>query len=227
MNRSNKMRVNIKNPAVLTGVIIGLLCFLVEAQARPKVEELILQGNSLCEKGEYRGATAIYKQALKEYNSPDAAYNLGVTYEVNLRDMQQAVHYYELYLALEPDSNDAKQVKGWIEEIGFIYFVASKKAKTLDELPPKLRRRVIADLRHAQDFYRLGEYQNAAENYLAVLEVYDSADACYNLGLIYDKKLNQKQQAIEYYQRFLVLKPTSPDIDQVRKWIKRARHGLD
>lgn len=218
---------DIKKLAVLTGVVIGLLCFLVEVQARPKVEELILQGNGLCEKGEYRGATAIYKQALKEYNSPDAAYNLGITYEVNLRDMQQAVHYYELFLALEPGSNDAKQVKGWIEEIGFIYAVVSKKAKTLDELPPKLRQRVIADLKHAQDFYRLGEYQNAVENYLEVLEVYDSKDACYNLGLIYDKKLNQKKQAIEYYQRFLVLEPSSPDTDQIRQWIKQARHGLD
>jgi tetratricopeptide (TPR) repeat protein len=220
------MKINIKKLAVLTSVIIGLLCFLFEAQARPKVEELILQGNKLCEKGEYKWATAIYKQALKEYNSPDAAYNLGITYEVNLRDMQQAVYYYELYLALEPGSNDAKEVKGWIEEIGFTYFVVSKKAKTLDELPPKLKQRVITDLKHAQDFYRLGEYQNAVENYLAVLEVYDSSDACYNLGLIYDKKLNQKEQAIEYYQQFLVLEPSSPDTDQIRKWIKQAREVL-
>jgi tetratricopeptide (TPR) repeat protein len=200
---------------------------LAEVQARPVAEELILQGNRLCEQGEYQQAVAKYRQALKEYDSADAAYNLGITYEINLRDMKQALNYYQQFLNLEPDSDDARQVRGWIEEIKASYpSITTQRAKSLEDLPPQLKQGVITNLKHAQDFYRQGKYKDAVKHYLEVLQVYDSADACYNLGLIYDKRLNQKQQAIKYYQRFLLLEPSSPDAEQVRQWIKQAREAL-
>ena len=126
-------------------------------QARPADEELVLQGSRLCEQGKYKAAVAIYKQALKEYNSAHAAYNLGVTYEVNLRDMKQAIRYYHQFLTLEPYSNDAKQVRGWIEEIKAAHpYLTAQKPKSLEKLPPHLKKKVTTDLKHAQDFYIKG-----------------------------------------------------------------------
>jgi tetratricopeptide (TPR) repeat protein len=214
----------------IIAVLVGLLGFadIVWAANRPPAEETILQGNRLCEQGRYREAAEVYRRALADYNSPDAAYNLGVTYEVNLRDMKQAVIYYQKFLDLEPVSDDARQVKGWIEDIKAAYTqINFQQADSPDKLPPQLQNRVIGDLKRAQDFFREGEYKAAEEVYLEVLQLYDSADACYNLGLIYDKKLNQKQQAIEYYQRFLVLDPASPDAGQVRQWIQQARKVIE
>ncbi len=208
------------------GVVV-LLSPSVGVQARPRVEELVLQGNRLCERGKYQRAIAIYQRALKEYDSPDAAYNLGVTYEINLRDMKQAIYFYQYFLSLEPNSDDARQVWSWIKEIRTAYpSITPQKAKSLEELPPKLRQKVISDLAQAQDLYRQGKHRDAVKGYREVLQIYDSADACYNLGLIYDKKLNQKHKAIEYYQRFLLLDPRSPDVERVRQWIEQARKIL-
>jgi tetratricopeptide (TPR) repeat protein len=216
-----------------SAVIIGLILLLnfpagIQAAARPRAEELILQGNRLCEQGKYQEAVAIYLQALNEYNSAHAAYNLGVTYEINLRDMDRALEYYREFLRLEPDSEDARQVRSWMEEIKTTRVaVTPLKFKSLEEVPPMLKKIIISVLKHAHDYYRQGRYNDAVNEYLQILEVLDSPDAYYNLGLIYDKKLNQKRQAIEYYQNFLVLAPNSLDADQVRRWIKEARQAIE
>ncbi len=209
-------------------LVVCLLSISVIAWARPRVEELLLQGNSLCGRGKYKEAVDIYKQALREYNSADAAYNLGITYEINLRDMRQALDYYQRFLSLEPGSDDTRLVKGWIEEIEAAYFPkVPPKPKKLEELSSRLKQLIIDDLKLAREFYQHGKYEAAVKKYLEVLEVYDSAGAAYNLGLIYDKKLNQKQKAIEYYQQFLFLEPSSPDKDIIRQWIKQAREALN
>jgi tetratricopeptide (TPR) repeat protein len=80
-------------------------------------EKLILIANTLCEKKEYRQAIKIYQKVLEEFNSADAAYNLGLTYEINIKNPSLALLYYSKFLSLEPNSPDAEAVQTWIEHI--------------------------------------------------------------------------------------------------------------
>jgi tetratricopeptide (TPR) repeat protein len=89
-------------------------------------EKLILIANTLCERKEYQQAVEIYRKVLEEYNSADAAYNLGLTYEINLKNSSLALLYYSKFLSLEPRSPDAEAVRSWIEHI-------KKKKRTISE----------------------------------------------------------------------------------------------
>ena len=66
----------------------------------PKAVEWIQGGNRYCDTGEYDKAVELYEKALNHYNVPDAAYNLGVTYEINLHDPEKAIYYYRRFLNL-------------------------------------------------------------------------------------------------------------------------------
>lgn len=89
-------------------------------------EKLILIANTLCEKKEYQQAVEIYRKVLEEYNSADAAYNLGLTYEINLKNSSLALLFYSKFLSLEPRSPDADAVRSWVEYI-------KKKKRTISE----------------------------------------------------------------------------------------------
>jgi len=205
---------------------IGLFWAAICEATEPSARELILAGNKLCEEGKYAQAIEKYKLALERYNSPDAAYNLGVTYEIDLHDMEQALYYYNRFLNLEPDTDDARNVRRWIKEIKAAYpFLGAEKASSIEELPPQTRALVIEEMKAGHQSYREGKYQQALEHFQRVLEVVDSADVYYNLARTHEK-LGNKGQAIRYYLEFLALEPNSPSAEEVRQWIRRTRAEL-
>lgn len=64
----------------------------------------------------------------------------------------------------------------------------------------------------ATEAYNVGEYQNAINDYLQILENGEhSAELYYNLGNAY-YKLNQIAPSIYYYEKALLLKPNDPEI---------------
>jgi len=69
-------------------------------------------------------------------------------------------------------------------------------------------------------YAREGRVVEAEREYLRALDLdpYD-ADTHYNLGILYDDELGDKERAAMHYRKFLELRPDSPDIDQVRGWL--------
>jgi len=65
-----------------------------------------------------------------------------------------------------------------------------------------------------------GMYGDAEREYLKCLKI-DPLDAGvhYNLGILYDDKLNQDNKAMIYYKNFLRLRPKGEDAIQVREWL--------
>ncbi|MFC4095622.1 tetratricopeptide repeat protein [Euzebyella saccharophila] len=64
----------------------------------------------------------------------------------------------------------------------------------------------------ATDAYNVGEYQNAIDSYLKILDNgMHSAELYYNLGNAY-YKLNQIAPSIYYYEKALLLQPNDPEI---------------
>lgn len=74
---------------------------------------------------------------------------------------------------------------------------------------------------------RNGDYKNACKEYLESLKVASNdADTHYNLAIVYDDHLNDKKKAIEHYQKYLELCPTSGDAKKVEYWIVRAKDEM-
>jgi hypothetical protein len=46
------------------------------------------------------------------------------------------------------------------------------------------------------------------------------ADSHYNLGILYDEQFHDQRRAAVHYRRYLKLRPTAPDVDIVRNWLR-------
>ncbi|MFH1039399.1 MAG: LysM peptidoglycan-binding domain-containing protein [PVC group bacterium] len=68
--------------------------------------------------GNYTGAVEMYHKALEmDPDNADAYLQMGIIYDDNLKDKEQAVYYYHQFLEREPDSDKADRVRSWIEKI--------------------------------------------------------------------------------------------------------------
>lgn len=73
-----------------------------------------------------------------------------------------------------------------------------------------------------------GKYQMAVQEYLKAVQLRPGyTDALYNLGKTYDFDLNDKENAIKYYEEFLRYEPpASKDAKEVKTWILKAKMVL-
>jgi tetratricopeptide (TPR) repeat protein len=90
------------------------------------------------------------------------------------------------------------------------------------EAKPTLEELIIS----GNSLAREGEYEAAVRAYKQAWRLYNSADAAYNLGVVYDHELGFWAKAIYYYERFLALEPEAAEASQVRRWILSARQRL-
>ena len=69
-----------------------------------------------------------------------------------------------------------------------------------------------------------GRYLSAAENFEKALSSPEPDPLInYNLGVIYDRNLNDKEKAVYYYKRFIELFPNSPQSETVNKRIQELQ----
>ncbi len=75
---------------------------------------------------------------------------------------------------------------------------------------------------------KMGGYKEAIEEYEKALELTpDDSDIHYNLGIVYDDHIKDKEKAIFHYQRYLDLCPDTSDARKVEGWIARAKTALE
>ncbi|UCE67603.1 MAG: tetratricopeptide repeat protein, partial [Candidatus Zixiibacteriota bacterium] len=76
-------------------------------------------------------------------------------------------------------------------------------------------------LARAYDELKRGNYKAAAENFKEALNLPDSdPNISLNLGVIYDRNLNDTSKAVYYYKKFIELSPVSERTDAVRDRIR-------
>jgi LysM repeat protein len=106
-------------------LLIGLLSLLVFACGDDPAEEAdgvlvpdhIGKARVFYHQGDYRSAAEMYHKALElDPDNADTYLQLGIIYDDNLKDEEQAVYYYNQFLIREPDSDKAKRVRGWVEK---------------------------------------------------------------------------------------------------------------
>ena len=90
-------------------------------------------------------------------------------------------------------------------------------------LSPANKQRLDMHFNLAVTYDKTKMYKAEEREYMECLRI-DPADANvhYNLGILYDDKLNDNAKAIKHYQKYLQLRPTGEDTEQVRQWIMYA-----
>jgi tetratricopeptide (TPR) repeat protein len=76
----------------------------------------------------------------------------------------------------------------------------------------------------AIDYLNKGQFVLAEESFKLVVNLNPlDKDACYNLGILYDNYLGNKEKAQKYYQQYLNIDPDAPDASLVKNWIKAIK----
>ena len=89
-------------------------------------------GREAFSKGDFKSAIEQFQKSYDVTHSPEILYNIGRCYE-ELKDAEQAIHYYEMYLHFYPAADDARYRIGKLRE-------EQKKA----ESPPAVEREVAS-----------------------------------------------------------------------------------
>lgn len=80
----------------------------------------------------------------------------------------------------------------------------------------------------ALTYDRSKSYKDAAKEYVEALSIFpDDADSHYNLAVLYDDHLRDKNNAVKHYKRYLELRPASSDARKVEYWIVRAEKDME
>ena len=104
-------------------VVIALLplCLLSCGRKPPEETETILvpdhigKARALYHQGDYNGAVEMYHKALiLDPDNAEAYLQLGIIYDDNLKDEEEAIYFYRQFLARKPDSDKAELVLDWI-----------------------------------------------------------------------------------------------------------------
>ncbi|MCX7926688.1 MAG: tetratricopeptide repeat protein [Candidatus Omnitrophica bacterium] len=71
-----------------------------------------------------------------------------------------------------------------------------------------------------------GQFIQAEEAFKLVLNLNPlDKDACYNLAVLYENYLGNKDKAIKYYQQYLNISGDAPDANLVKSWIIQLQEG--
>lgn len=101
-------------------IAIALVLATAPARAQPSVQaqakQHFKQGKALQDAGKYDDAVAQYRAAYDLDQRPEMLFNIAQVYRLG-NHKQQAVDYYQQYLAAQPDGPGAREARQWIAEL--------------------------------------------------------------------------------------------------------------
>jgi hypothetical protein len=110
----------------------------VSAQAIPE-EALMLkeQGDRAIMRGATQEAISFYEKALRIYpDIPDVVYFLGITYDLDLEDMVNAIYYYRRYLEIAPRGAQSAEVSSLLMKAEKRLDERKRQLGLVEEAPP-------------------------------------------------------------------------------------------
>ncbi len=112
----------------------------------------------------------------------------------------------------------AKQPRGQMSPAGSRLIRRGKSITGVD------RQRLDMHFNLAVAYDKTGMYREEENEYLQCLKIDpNDANVHYNLAILYDDRLNDNLKAIKYYKRYLQLRPSGEDTEQVKDWLLYAQ----
>lgn len=79
----------------------------------------------------------------------------------------------------------------------------------------------------ACEYIKTNEYKLAEEEFKRALQLnHRDKDACYNLGVLYENYLDDRNMAVYYYGRYIGLAPRADDVWRVRVWVNDLKKQI-
>ncbi len=86
------------------------------------------------------------------------------------------------------------------------------------------RQRLDMHFNLAVAYDKTGMYREEEQEYLQCLKIDpDDANVHYNLAILYDDRLNDNIKAVKHYEKYLQLRPSGEDAEQVKDWLLYAQ----
>ncbi len=194
--------------------------------------------------------------AVKEYKKiieidPQEAYvnsRLASIYVFGIKDKERADYYYNRYAELNNSRNvdSAESTTGFLESTKknkVVNVVLDGSIQGLNQADKQGHLQSGKPVKYVETFedqsfkrhYNLAliyedeqRYEDAVKEYEKTLELEPfNADVYYNLGILYDGRIKDKNKAVFYYQKYLELSPGAEDAQQVKNWITKVKDELD
>ncbi|MBI5415831.1 MAG: tetratricopeptide repeat protein [Candidatus Omnitrophica bacterium] len=128
-------------------------------------------------------------------------------------------------LLAEKSALEAKLAKGaaTAERGTFSLFPKPKRKNVRAPVSSLDKQKLDMHFNLAVAYDKTGLYGAEEREYLECLKLDpDDANVHYNLGILYDDKLNDGVKALKHYRRYLELRPSGEDVEQVKEWILTA-----
>lgn len=192
---------------LITGVFLnpGFVLAQGNEQAAQRAKDYFEAGREFIRQGNYTAADNEFKKAQQL---------LGTTAPLAAAKIKEPVAVKEVSKekAKEPVKNE-ELIKNPV-----LYYAKQIK------LQPK-----SADLYYnlACEYIKMSEFKLAEEEMKRAFQLNRrDKDVCYNLGVIYENYLGDKNSAIYYYGRYINLAPRADDAWRVRVWIKDLQRQI-
>lgn len=216
-------------------------------------EVYYIQGKEYLAKGDYEKANEYFSKAermlsageykiIKKENIPqkEADINQKKNIEASKKDFNKPA---EVTQKLNIQPKKARPKKGILEDKkkieednNNILTQAQDKyqAGELDEVLNLYKQLIEKYPKNYSLHYNLGviylnkyNYLNAAEEFETVINLnHSDKDAYYNLGIIYESFLDDKEKAISYYKKYLGFVSTHSEKERIKSWINHIKRGL-
>jgi len=117
--------------------------------------------------------------------------------------------------AMETELQRREQRLSKAERMAFVLEKAREEVAAADDLQKR-------DMHYNMGavYAKEGRFREAEAEYLKALRIDPNDSAVhYNLAILYDDELNEKEKAAMHYRKYLKLNPGAPDADAVKGWL--------
>lgn len=215
-----------KEKSALEKELIDLFAGLIEAKT--KIEHYNI-GFIYEIEGDYQAAIKEYEEILKlDLREPYANMRLASIYINGIEDPDRATYYAKAYQHSRNPIKTGRQIDSDLVE------AAQQEVKSTIKLNVAKQTLGYINMQKLKFHYNyallydnMGMYKEAICEYEKALEYNpDDPDTHYNLGIVYDNHIKDKEKAIYHYNKYLEFCDDPGDIKKVENWIASARKEL-
>ncbi len=208
---------------ICSGILLALATGLFFS-VRPAIGDYYLKwGRFFLEHKDWEDALSCFQEA-KDFSPAnfDIFFHLGQTYD-QLKDYDQSVDSYKKSVSLHPYFIEARN------NLGAVYIKLGMIDEAIEEFKGTIEINPYHPGLHNNLGYLYGKrnlLRRALEEYNKALELDpDNAEAHKNLGLLFFYKLKDYPKAQKYWERYVVLNPSDPQIEAIKSRIEEIKKG--